>query len=69
MRTPAAQNRYLARIPRRPRMDREQVMALVFLGYLLVPVLFLFVWWLVGWVRRKLSKKGEDLGESRESES
>lgn len=50
-------------------MVSENQIAWIFLGYLLVPIVLLFLWWLAGWVYRKVFRKrgGEEQGVEGES--
>lgn len=50
-------------------MVSDASVALLFLSYLLAPLLLLFVWWLAGWFRRKVLKKGETEDEAGEADA
>ena len=50
-------------------MASDQTVAIWFLVYLALPVIAFFFWWLAGWVRRKILKKGGEEADAERSES
>lgn len=48
-------------------MVSDQAVAILFLVYLVLPVVAFFLWWLAGWFRRKVFKKGGEPSESEET--
>lgn len=50
-------------------MVSQTAVAWAFLGYLLAPVVILFLFWLAGWIRRRFFHAGEEAADDRESET
>lgn len=50
-------------------LTQDQQVALIFLGYLLVPVVLFFLYWFVGFIRRRVLKKGGGDEASNEGEA